>query len=506
MTEWSFDLRPQPSMPPLAWVAAVRSGRVRVDHGTSVRTFEDGFVEGTWVGPPDPAMLPEATTVFGSGMVLRDGSLLAVPPSHHLESIYFARLADALVVSNSLPGLLVASGLRLDPQVDYSSLFLAACRLVWLIDEPHGGEIQLRHQRFSIPTTSLPVTGWFVENLVIRHDLSTAAQRRPREAHFVSFADYKVRITAATASLIADGRPYEPVVALSAGYDSAAVAAVAAAAGVRRSLGFATARPSEKFASGPDSGAGTAAALGLEHSEFDRLAYRERTDLPEADLLCTGMAGEDVLFMGFEPMIRRSIFLSGYWGGTEFAFPDREAWRRVSPITTSGAGLTEFRLRADFFNVPLPLFGAIRTLDAPSLLDRPEMDPYRVGGHYDRPIPRRLAEEAGVKRGTFAVAKRAANILLPRDGLDVFTPGSRDSIERFAAAIGERVVARPRRRFSRLERGLVRTGHALRMTRLVEPLEHRRTNLTHFEPRLGNLLLRWSVSVVSERYKAVERV
>jgi hypothetical protein len=51
----------------------------------------------------------------------------------------------------------------------------------------------------------------------------------------------------------------------------------------------------------------------------------------------------------------------------------------------------------------------------------------------------------------------------------------------------------------------LRGAHALRLAPLAERLERRRATLTHFEPRLGNLLLRWAVSVVSERYAAVKR-
>jgi hypothetical protein len=40
------------------------------------------------------------------------------------------------------------------------------------------------------------------------------------------------------------------------------------------------------------------------------------------------------------------------------------------------------------------------------------MQPYSVGGGYDRPIPRRLLEEAGLPRGSFARTKHAASILL----------------------------------------------------------------------------------------------
>ena len=37
------------------------------------------------------------------------------------------------------------------------------------------------------------------------------------------------------------------------------------------------------------------------------------------------------------------------------------------------------------------------------------MQPYSVGGDYDRPIPRRIVEEAGVGRHKFGMRKNATN-------------------------------------------------------------------------------------------------
>ncbi|MEA2677838.1 MAG: hypothetical protein QOJ81_1979 [Chloroflexota bacterium] len=492
-------------MPPLAWVAAVRPGLVSVDHGSSVRTFDGGFVEGTWVGPADPTLLPESTTVFGSGMVARGDELLAVPPSHHLECIYFARVADALLVSNSLPGLLVASGLKLDADANYSDVFLASVRPCWLIDDRVDGVLQLRHQRIEIPTTTVPITAWRVENLAIGLGLSVAQRRRPREAAWHSFAEYRDRLTNAAVSLIGNGANREPVVTVSAGYDSPAVASVAAKAGVRRSVGFASARPSRNSSDSSDNGAAIAAVLGLEYASVDRLAYLERKDLAEAEFLASGMAAEDVVFLGLESLVSPGLLFNGWWAGIEFAEATRDSWKHAAAISTSGAGFTEFRLRTDMAFLPLAVFGAIRTLDAPSLLDRAEMDPYRIGGNYDRPIPRRLLEEAGVKRGTFATAKRAAGVLPPRDGLDAFSEAARESIAAFAAASGEHAAWHPRRPFSRYERALIRGAQRMHIGPVADPLARRQARLTHFEPRLGNLLFRWAVSVVSERYRDVKR-
>ena len=71
-------------LPPLAWLAEFEPNRVAATVGRSVQAGEDGFFEGTWVGPPELAAIPDSTAVFGSGVILTDGSAVVVPPSHPL--------------------------------------------------------------------------------------------------------------------------------------------------------------------------------------------------------------------------------------------------------------------------------------------------------------------------------------------------------------------------------------------------------------------------------------
>ena len=181
----------------------------------------------------------------------------------------------------------------------------------------------------------------------------------------------------------------------------------------------------------------------------------------------------------------------------------RGDWQHVAPTTTAGAGMAEFRLRADFFDVPLPVFGAAATLDDPSLLDRDEMAPFRLGGRYDRPIPRRLAEEAGIPRGTFGLTKHAANVVLPVEGLDGFTARSRSSLADFAATEGRQLPSNRRRPFGRSQRAAVKVAERVRARGIAARLRKRQKSLVHFDPQFGNLALRWAVSVVEPRYNAV---
>jgi hypothetical protein len=339
--------------------------------------------------------------------------------------------------------------------------------------------------------------------MVVAPDLTVTEARKPREQPFASFEDYSRRLSDATASIVANAGAYEPVVGLSSGFDSTAVAAVASRAGCRNAFGFRAVRPARRDGSTDDSGEATATRLGMEYETFDRLAYLGLGDMPEAEFLATGMAGEEIIFRGVEAALHQRTLLSGYWAGTQWAMSHREDWRHVTPTTTAGASMAEFRLRADFYDVPLPAFGAVGNPNDPSLLDRDEMAPFRLGGHYDRPIPRRLAEEAGIPRGTFGRTKRAANVVLAVEGLDGFTARSRASLEAMAAAEGLHVLERRRRPFGRADRAAAKLAERVGAKGIAARLRRRQKSLVHFEPAFGNLALRWAVGAVRPRYAGI---
>jgi hypothetical protein len=348
----------------------------------------------------------------------------------------------------------------------------------------------------------------YFENGLIGSDLAVRVERKPRERPFESFRDFRERLLAATRTLFRNAGGYEPVVSLSGGYDSTGVAVVAAEAGCKRAVGFETSRPARADGSIGDSGREAASRLGMSYRTFDRLGFLSDEGTPEAEFLSTGMVGEEVVFTAVEEEIRRSTLLTGYWAGWQWAMADRDEFRLHVPSTTAGTSLTEFRLRTDFYDVPLPVFGAALPLDAPSLLDLPEMDPFRVGGgaYYDRPIPRRLIEEAGIPRGSFATTKRAVNVALQHEGLDRFSPGTRRAVAEFAAAEGRALPAATRSPLSKRERLALRYAGRLRADLLVRGIQRRRDALQHFEPELGTLLFRWAVNEVRPRYAATERL
>lgn len=71
--------------------------------------------------------------------------------------------------------------------------------------------------------------------------------------------------------------------------------------------------------------------------------------------------------------------------------------------------LSEYRLRKNFFHIPLPTIGAIYPFTLSKIMQESEMKPYWTQDKYNRAIPRRLVEEKGVPRGSFAKSKRSTN-------------------------------------------------------------------------------------------------
>ncbi len=486
---WRFEYEGLGSLPPLAWIARIRDGVVRVQCGRSVRCEGAGFFEGTWAGPGDLACAASATTVFGSGIVLDGSDLVVVPPAHTLDPIYHATEPDAtLVVANTFVGLLAATGRELDEVTPYPLLFGSINR-------------GITHGKFDIPTTDAPVTVNFYENLRVAGDGKTTIRPKPREKPFTSFADYRDRLIERSRSCFANAVGYEPAVALSSGYDSTAAAAVVARAGCRRAFTFRTGWAWAGYSGDTDSGERAAAALGLSVQFFDRHAYMELDDTPDAEFLASGMTGEDVIYRSMESALPRSVLVSGFWGGAAWRGKDRA---NISRADLSGASMGEFRLRVDMIHLPLPYIGGIQQPSMTALRDLPDTLAYSVGGVYDEPIARRLAEEAGVPRQDFGIQKRATSQRISKYGLDALSPSARASFEEFAGDAA--LSSLPRKaEIKRRHRIAIKLANALHVPRLVDGLVERRWRVVHLEPTLGSLLLRWAVARLRPRYAAAAK-
>ena len=74
---------------------------------------------------------------------------------------------------------------------------------------------------------------------------------------------------------------------------------------------------------------------------------------------------------------------------------------------TSGTDLSEYRLWVGFANCPVPYLGVRQVRDIHAISTSHELQPWNVGGGYNRPICRRIVEEQGVPREMFGRHKKA---------------------------------------------------------------------------------------------------
>lgn len=240
---------------------------------------------------------------------------------------------------------------------------------------------------------------------------------RPRR-DFTTFASYRDFLEARMRELVVNGaaparrRPLKPMTSLSGGYDSTAVSALAARAGCLEAVTLAV-----SVFGRDDSGTSVGSRLGLNVTEhphplgtsIDQLDFDglpKEVAASSLEFIATAGIGDDVAFLPFEDRLADTICFSGAFGDS--------IWAREADVDSGlpvrvmfGKSITEFRLRTSFAYVPVPFIGARFAPPIRAISKSPEMAPFTMGTDYDRPIPRRIAEESGVPRGAFGTAKTA---------------------------------------------------------------------------------------------------
>jgi hypothetical protein len=401
-------------LPALSWCARARPGMpITVRHGAGVETRRDGFVEGAWNGPFDAFDFDTATTFTGTGGRLRSDVLVFAAPSHPLERLFALQCRDATFVSNSLAFLLTEAGESLD--LSYPNYFFDLVR-------------QVRRGIAPPPTRLRTASDARIElypccNLMLRPDLSLRRVDKPLDPPPADYAEYHQLLLSTTRSVADNARSperksaYRLVAACSRGYDSTACAALASLAGCREGVTFArsarrTGRAlfgmTERFAD--DSGAEALTALGMRVTTYERMDLNQVPGHPRAEFFLNPATATDVAARVMEEQLALSLFVSGrhgerYWGLTRRS--RRKNFREIDDVILSGHAFGEFRLRVGFFHFPIAYVGARHGPAIFRITHSPEMRPWKLGtGYYDRPIPRRIAEDAGVPRHCFGHEKR----------------------------------------------------------------------------------------------------
>ena len=277
--------------------------------------------------------------------------------------------------------------------------------------------------------------------------------RKPMPPAFSTFGTYVdyLRETLRLAFEEARRRGYRPLATCSSGYDSACGAALAAQLGCREAVTLKNARGGEN-----DSGKAVAQLLRMRTREFERPETVEENFAQAAEFLVCGMGGEDYCYRNFAPVLRRTVLVTGFRGETWNVTRDPDPL--LGQPDLCGCSLHEFRLWNDFIHIPVPTIGMRRRPEIVALSNAAEMLPYRMYNSYDRPIPRRVIEEAGVPRSKFGQQKKAASILLFSDRR-LFSPSVRREYE---AAVPRKWVRASKFGAPRILWELRYSGHRMR--------------------------------------------
>ena len=116
-----------------------------------------------------------------------------------------------------------------------------------------------------------------------------------------------------------------------------------------------------------------------------------------------------MIFAAARPLLPGRLLFTGYHGDRVWSIAPGYVSDHIVRGDPSGGSLLEFRLSTGFQHLPLPFAGCLNQTDVFAIATSPEMASWSVGGNYDRPIPRRVAETAGVPRHLFGQHKRAAS-------------------------------------------------------------------------------------------------
>ncbi|MFY4729960.1 hypothetical protein, partial [Nitrospira sp. BLG_2] len=309
-------------------------------------------------------------------------------------------------VSNSLVALCAALNLSVDP---FSDHYYSSFRSI-----QHGLQ---KYSQF-LQTTRGPLRLTYFHNLRWDGHSLDVIEKPCGNRIFGTFKEYREFLET---SLSAIGRnmmdplrqwPYRPLGTLSAGYDSPTVAVLAREMRNTQVLTFQQGREGLS-----DSGEPIATRLGLRAIVLDRTIWRQEP-FSEVPFLAADAYGEEMHFVAARSYLQERVLLTGHYGDKVWDAGAHDLTPDIVRGGVSGISLTEWRLWVGFIHCPVPFFGVRNIEQIYRISTSAEMQPWSVGGDYDRPICRRIVEEAGVERTLFGQEKNATAVVLwnPNEG------------------------------------------------------------------------------------------
>jgi len=389
-------------LPKLSWMAHVRSTGVHLVFGSGIKTYPNGIYEGGWSNTDTPTRAAPEGIYIGSGLFEIDGRIIAVAPYQTAESVFIVMRNGESWVSNSMAFALAGAGVKthkIQSTVGpYSSLM--------------KGVKDYRRRLFQSEDYSI----WRFTCCTVDIESLEETPHVPNYdfQDFESYRDFLLR----TIRDVKDTSGATGFAShLSRGYDSVVCAALMSMID-KDGLCLTVRKGRHGF---DDDGHEIARQLGLTCHEIapkERPTYKGKngilyTKLDESDAddiryFSVGTNYADIPLKAPEEYLAGRVALTGFLGDMIWDIHSKPSGV-LARENVAGNGLYEYRYRAGFVNLPVPYIGALRDASISRISKSADMAPWSIGGRYDRPIARRIGEEAGVDRNAFGQKKTAVS-------------------------------------------------------------------------------------------------
>jgi len=404
--------------PKLVWVAQFTLGAERIDvyHGPMVEVAADWCVEAVWAGRFEDGEFDTTDLIFGSGIRRRNDEIVFVSSGTTTDRLWHCKRGEECYVSNSLPALMASADLFLLDDHNYWMDIRTVCK-------------GLKHYSPSIPIASGEVGVLYFNNLSYDGTRLRVVDKPDTSPRFSCYNDYYGFLCGTAEALAVNaGSPVRryrvrPLGSVSSGYDACATAVIARHAGCREAV---TMRQSSSFWRGSDSGEEIARYLGLRCK-----AYNSKARYYPYEAAFWSASGRAFLvnWTQFEYPEPLCLFFTGCRGDMVWDYGTPNIPDPFAVPSVGDLGMTEFRLIRGVFHCPVPFWGIRRVSELRKISVSEEMRAWSVGEGYNRPIARRIVEEAGVRRNAFAIRKR--NTALSSYFHWPYSPDAADSFRRY---------------------------------------------------------------------------
>ncbi len=421
MATAEFAYQKDERLPPLAWLAVIdySAARVAILHGKYVETRDNLFVEGVWAGEFSRADLDKSDCVFGSGGRIRSDRITFVSSTATTDFLYHCSASSKQLISNSLPLILAYANDCLKPKcLEYAKILDTIA-------------LGIRKYEANIPTLKGHVSRLTHRNVGFVDGTMTIVDK-PLPPEFESFESYRKYLSSRLELCIGNGRDPARAHKLkiystqSKGYDTTAINALAHTFGIDAAFTIQQGKARNAFAANDaeiqedDDGTEICNALGIKAVPINRRAFESGVS-EELYYWAGKHTSSDFNMCGMtQHMKAPALLLTGtfgeVWYGNSSSRPNTINDELVR-WDLGGHGLSEVRLETGFIQVAVPFIGGRSRPSIIRITESDEMSPWRLGGSYDRPIPRRIGEEAGVPREFFGQKKMASVVEFPRPNI-----------------------------------------------------------------------------------------